>query len=133
VVKSLGELAEKRVLPERAVGVLDGDQEWGLGCVVLPGGAAPERVVIENQTAASVDSAAARLGVRAGDLDEAIDDARRLDEHHIWPRRIAEALGPRHRTDRVWDALVAAWVTTVASRTELTAFAESISAVLDTE
>ncbi|WP_236830116.1 AAA family ATPase [Blastococcus sp. KM273128] len=133
VVQSLGELAMKGVLPGRGVGVLDGDQEAAPGCVVLPGGAAPERVIFEGQTTESIDDAAARLGVRAGDLAEALDDARRLPQHHTWPRRTAAALGPRHRADRVWDALVAAWVGTVASSEELTGFADGINAALNGE
>ncbi|MFS8103470.1 AAA family ATPase [Lentzea alba] len=108
-VQTLGEVADKGGLPGKAVGVLDGDQEFSPGCLVLPGGDAPERVVFNGLTEEQWGKVAQRLAVREGDLLDAVDDAKRLENSHTWPRRTAEALGARFRASRVWDDAAAVW------------------------
>ncbi|WP_260618070.1 ATP-dependent endonuclease [Streptomyces sp. WAC07149] len=108
-VKTLGSLASEEKLPGKSLGVLDADQEPTTGCITLPGISSPEREVLENSSDDYWDLVAQRLGVRTGDLLDAVEDARRLENHHAWARRIAENLGPRVRTDRVWEDAASVW------------------------
>ncbi|MEU6382031.1 AAA family ATPase [Streptomyces bauhiniae] len=114
-VKTLGQLAHENKFPGKSLGVLDGDQEAASGCVNLPGSSAPEREVFENDSEEYWHLVALRLGVRTGDLLDSVEDARRLENHHAWAKRIAENLGPRVRTDRVWEDAVSVWAQQVAS------------------
>jgi predicted ATPase len=108
-VKLLADLGTKGALPGKIVGCLDGDQEQSSGCIVLPGGAAPERAVFESLTEMQCERIAARLGVNGGVLQDAIADAKRLPHHHAWTKRIAENLGPRVRPSRVWQDALSVW------------------------
>jgi predicted ATPase len=108
-VALLGGLADKDLLPAACLSVLDADQKASAGCVTLPGTAAPEIEVFGALDEPAWEKVAARLGVRTGDLLEAVDDARQLSNHHAWTRRVAEHLGPRVRVDRVWESIAAVW------------------------
>ncbi|MFF4371421.1 ATP-dependent endonuclease [Streptomyces sp. NPDC001594] len=130
-VKTLGRLSLEEKLPGKSIGVLDGDQQSAPGCVKMPGIIAPEREVFENSDEDYWDVVAQRLGVRTGDLLDAVEDARRLENHHAWSRRIAEDLGPRVRTDRVWEDAVSVWAQQVVDSAARTEFAKYILSRLD--
>ncbi|WP_437083035.1 ATP-dependent nuclease [Streptomyces sp. enrichment culture] len=130
-VKTLGQLSHEGKLPGKSIGVLDGDQELVTGCVKLPGRSAPEREVLENSDEDYWDAVAQRLGVRTGDLLDAVEDARRLENHHAWSRRVAENLGPRVRTDRVWEDAVSVWAQRVVDIGDRTEFVKDIFTHLD--
>ncbi|WEB40950.1 AAA family ATPase [Streptomyces yunnanensis] len=125
-VKTLGHLSYDDKLPGKSIGVLDGDQNPAAGCVKMPGNSAPEREVFENSDEDYWDVVAQRLGVRTGDLLDAVEDARRLENHHAWSRRIAENLGPRVRADRVWEDAASVWAQQVVNSADRTRFAECI-------
>ncbi|MET7549192.1 AAA family ATPase [Streptomyces sp. NPDC005500] len=108
-VTTLGALAAAGRLPGASLGVLDADQRDQVGCVRLPGSQAPEKEVFDALDDPAWEKVAQRLDVRAGELLQAVDDARQIDNHHAWTRRVAEHLGPRVRTDRVWEAIAAVW------------------------
>ncbi|MCJ0875855.1 ATP-dependent endonuclease [Streptomyces sp. AP-93] len=129
-VKTLGRLAQDNKLPGRSVAVLDADQGEAVGCIRLPGTIAPEREVFQNPDEDYWDAVAQRLGVRAGDLLDAVEDAKHLENHHAWSRRVAENLGPRVRTDRVWEDAVSVWAQSVVGESERAEFAEKISDLL---
>ncbi|SFI75540.1 AAA domain-containing protein [Amycolatopsis sacchari] len=129
VIRTLGDLAGKDKLTSASMGVLDGDQGESDGCIRLPGDAAPERVVYPNMPEDQVEIVAGRLGVRTGDLLDAIDDALRIENHHAWTRRIAELLGSRMRQTRVWEDFVAVWALNL-DPTERASFVDSIDAAL---
>lgn len=127
-VRALGKLSALRNLPELGIGVLDADQEPAPGCIRLPGKSAPPEVnVFNDMTDSHIEVVAERLGIRAGDLLDAADDARRLPDHHTWPQRIAERLGGTMRTSKVWDSFVDVWIRDVLSRQERAAFIDQLA------
>jgi predicted ATPase len=127
-VKMLGALIDSERLPEQGVGVLDADQEASPGCVRLPGlAAAPEVAVFGGLSDEHYTAVAERLGVRAGDLMDAVEDAQRLPNHHTWPGRTAERLGGTIRTTRVWEAFVDVWVRDVLDPEERATFVHEIA------
>ncbi|MEV0649779.1 AAA family ATPase [Phytomonospora sp. NPDC050363] len=129
-VKVLGKLASENKLPNRTIGVLDADQMGSPGCIVLPGSEAPEKEVFGVTDESVWEYVADRLGVRTGDLLEAIEDARRLPDHHVWTKRIAAALGERVRADRVWHASASIWARKVVDEAARKGFVDAFSARL---
>ncbi len=125
-VVMLGGLADKNLLPAACLSVLDADQQASAGCITLPGTAAPEPEVFGALDEPAWEKVAARLGVRVGDLLEAVDDARQIGNHHAWTRRVAEHLGPRVRVDRVWENIAAVWAQEVVDPVQRANFVEAI-------
>ncbi|MCX2950749.1 ATP-dependent nuclease [Lentzea sp. NEAU-D7] len=125
-VKTLGALSADDKLGTNAMGVLDGEQGASPGCVVIPGKAAPERAVFASMSEDAWEAVSQRLGVRAGDLFEAVDDAVQIENHHAWSRKVAERLGARVRTDRVWEASAAVWADVAVDEAGRKEFVESI-------
>ncbi|NUV91607.1 AAA family ATPase [Streptomyces sp. KAI 90] len=125
-VTILGELASKGRLPSVSLGVLDADQAEQNGCLTLPGTQAPEKELFDSLDDTSWEKVAMRLDVRAGELLQAVDDARQIDNHHAWTRRVAEHLGPRVRTDRVWEAIAAVWAKDSVAPAERAAFVRAV-------
>jgi len=128
VVKALGKLGSEGMLPVRSIGLLDADQDASVGCVVLPGDDAPERVVFRS----IADSGrwadfAARLGTTAGATQEAVEDALNLENSHDWPQHIADKLrgpwGPR----RIWEEAADFYVDELLPPSDREAFVESVT------
>ncbi len=129
-VRTLGEVAAAGKFDRTTVGILDADQKPASGCLVLPGDDATERVVFNGLTEAQWAKVASRLGVRAGDLLDAVEDARRLEKHHTWPQRTAQVLGDRIRQTRVWEDAAAVWVESNRDEESHKAFAQAIRDLL---
>jgi hypothetical protein len=125
-VKTLGQLASADKLANPSLGVLDGNEMQSEGCILLPGNQAPEREVFHALDEPAWEKVAHRLDVRVGDLLEAIDDARQIDNHHAWIRKVAERLGPRIRVGRVWEDAASVWSKEVVDPAQRTAFVESV-------
>ncbi|MEV4182454.1 AAA family ATPase [Streptosporangium canum] len=125
-VKTLGELGAKSKLPNPSLGILDGDQKETEGCILLPGNQAPEKEIFSAFDEPAWEKVATRLDVRIADLLEAIDDARQIDNHHAWARKVAERLGPRVRVGRVWEDIASVWAKEVVNPAERAAFIEAI-------
>lgn len=62
VGRALGLMAKEKRFPRPSIVFLDGDQADSDGCVLLPGGDAPERVVFEGLIQRGGDGVATRLG-----------------------------------------------------------------------
>jgi hypothetical protein len=127
-VRTLGDLASKNRLSDNALAVLDADQEQSDGCIGLPGKSAPERELFDSLLDSHWEKVADRLGVRVGDLLESVDDAKQINNHHAWPRAVAERLGARIRVSRVWEHAVAIWSQEVVSDDERQDF---VAAIID--
>ncbi|MDX6272023.1 MAG: hypothetical protein QOD28_3246 [Acidobacteriota bacterium] len=111
VGKSLGQMVDK--FPRPSCVYVDGDMATPIGCVALPGGDAPERVVFE----ALADKNWLHLWARIGrDISSVIDDcskAMTLGDHHEWVRAAANAL--RCSGDVLWQAMCAEWAQHILS------------------
>ncbi|MCA1983740.1 ATP-dependent nuclease [Nocardioides nematodiphilus] len=131
-VRSLGGLAHAGKLPEAGIGVLDGDEGSGVGCVALPGGGPPEVVVYRSMSEDNMAAVAERLGVRFGDLADIVDDALTIPNHHAWSAEIARQLGDRVRKSRVWESFLDVWVTDVLDESDGLALVERFKDLLPT-
>lgn len=130
-VRVMGDLSARAKFREPGLGVLDGDQGAAPGCINLPGLALPpERAVIESMNEENLVSVAERLGERPGDLMDAHEDAIRLDDHHAWPRRVAERLSGTTRATRVWEAYADVWIRDILLDEEVSRFADRVNAHL---
>lgn len=106
MVKSLGVLVAGGQLAEKALCILDADEEEATGCLRLPGSGAPEVDVFEALEETDWEPLATRIGgVTAGALKEAIQDAMNLDDHHKWCAHVADSLGGTLTRRRVWEEL----------------------------
>lgn len=107
VVAMMGKLADEGKLPQPGVGVLDGDQQEAQGCVRLPGGDAPERVVflgLRNQNWARLHE---RFGIGAGDLHTYFEDALLNPDFHRWPSLVGDRI--LKSATSVWETMATEW------------------------
>jgi predicted ATPase len=108
VGKALGLMVSEARFPRPSVVFLDGDQPVSDGCVLLPGGDAPERVVFEALRAqrwALLDALTARDFPKIAD---ALELAMTSGDHHEWIMAAASKLVLGGET--LWQVMCAAWV-----------------------
>lgn len=107
VGQSLGQMVNGDRFSRPTRVFLDGDQPSAPGCILLPGGDAPERVVfadLENDGWADV---AGRVGRSHSRLVDACNRAMTVDDHHEWVRLAADELVLGGQI--LWQALCAIW------------------------
>lgn len=92
---------------------LDGDSAPGPGCVLLPGGDAPERVVFRTLKSRAWGDIWARIGRDTSDVDDACTNAMTLGDHHEWTRFAANQL--RCGGNTLWQAMCAEWARNLAA------------------
>ena len=109
VIKTIGLLAAQRRFPFPAMGILDGDQEISDGCICLPGGRAPERVVYDQLHENSWPNMVEKFGIQAGMLYQVLDEALLEPDHHRWNTIVGDRLLKSESS--VWELLVAQWCT----------------------
>jgi hypothetical protein len=95
---------------------LDGDQPQTTGCVILPGGDAPERVIFEGLKEKDWPNVAVRVGRSHSSLVDACARAMTVDDHHEWIRLAADELVLGGQI--LWQALCAIWAKECLSGTE---------------
>lgn len=102
---ALGQMVDK--FPRPTCVYVDGDGKVAPGCIVLPGGDAPERVVFEALRTRNWLDLWARIG---RDVSNVIDDctkAMTLGDHHEWVAAAANSL--KCSGDILWQAMCAEW------------------------
>lgn len=104
---ALGVMASQNRFPRPICVFLDGDNDAAEGCVVLPGGDAPERVVFEGLRAKAWGDISARIGRDIASVNDACAGAMLLGDHHDWVRFAANQL--RCGGDILWQAMCAEW------------------------
>lgn len=107
VGQSLGQMAQGKRFPRPTCVYLDGDQPDAPGCIKLPGGDAPERVVFEAMAAIGWKDVALRVGRSHSSVVDACTRASTFDGHHEWVRLAADelTLGGQY----LWQALCSVW------------------------
>lgn len=128
VVEILGGLASTGKLPNRGIGVLDGEMAAAPGCSVLPGGRAPERVVFEELQAKEWPELPARFGVGAGDLLTWLEDAMLGPDHHDWTKAVGDRVIKSSAS--VWEIMASQWVKTCLLDADRAKLIEAIRAAL---
>lgn len=108
VGKSLGQMKSQTRFKRPTVVVLDGDQDPAPGCVLLPGGDAPEIVVFSRLADVSWAGIATKIDRSHSDLVDLANTARTLPNHHDWVRHVAD--GIVIGGNELWRAMVKAYL-----------------------
>jgi hypothetical protein len=116
VGRALGGMAYEKRFHRPTIVFLDGDQEPSIGCAILPGGDAPERVVFEGLIEKGLEGVAARLGRSPSDVSEACSAASLVSDHHDWVKFAADRL--KVRGDVLWQCMCAEWSRKCATEQE---------------
>ena len=110
VGQALGQMIVGGRLPRPSLVFLDGDNAATVGCLLLPGEDAPERVVFELLQAERWAGIDKRIGRNYPGVADACDHAMTLVDHHEWVRATATPLVVSG--DILWQAMCAEWATT---------------------
>ncbi|HZF55350.1 MAG TPA: AAA family ATPase [Polyangiaceae bacterium] len=129
VVQSLGQMVDGKKFPRPTAAILDGDQSPSAGCIVLPGGDAPERVVIEQLRVAGFPNVASALSRSHTDLTDAVAAAVTLSDHHDWVPSICDKILVGR--SEFWGACVREWLSSCLPDAEQVKFAQQISDTLN--
>lgn len=105
VGRALGQMIDK--FPRPSLVFLDGDQEPSAGCLILPGGDAPERVVFEGMASLGWSDIAKRLSRSESEVIDACNAAITSGDHHTWLKYAADRLVVG--TKVLWQALCSEW------------------------
>ena len=104
---ALGQMVEQKRFPRPSRVFLDGDNSPTVGCAILPGGDAPERVVFDGLKAKNWGDLPARVGRNFSDVADACASAMTLGNHHDWVRSAATKLTLGGNI--LWQAMCAEW------------------------
>jgi predicted ATPase len=124
---ALGQMVQANRFPRPSRVFLDGDQGPAPGCVPLPGGDAPERVVFERLRAERWRHLWTRIGRDVALLSDACERAMTLADHHEWVRAAANQL--MCGGDALWQAMSAEWAELVP-RAEVQRIIDSVDDAL---
>ena len=89
---------------------LDGDNDEAVGCILLPGGDAPERVVFQELKAKRWGQLWTRISRDISAVQDSCEKAMVLGDHHDWLQFAANQL--MCGTDALWQSMCAEWATT---------------------
>jgi predicted ATPase len=129
VVQIMGSLAENRRLPYKSIAVVDGDHDATAGCIPLPGGLAPERVVFSGLKNLGWPDIPARFGVGAGTLLTVLEDAILEPDHHKWNTIVGDRIVKSSTS--VWELLCNQWCKSCLTQEERQAIYGPIKDVID--
>jgi hypothetical protein len=104
---ALGQMVIAKRFPRSTVVFLDGDNDAAPGCVILPGGDAPERAVFAAMRAYQPpwDGLWTRVGRDLASVSDACERAMLLNDHHDWVNYAANQLQVGGQT--LWQAMCA--------------------------
>jgi predicted ATPase len=128
VGRSLGVMAKEKRFPRPSIVFLDGDQAPSEGCLVLPGGDAPERVVFDGLSEKGFDGVAARLSRSASECTDACTAAMLVGDHHEWIRFAADRLAVPGSV--LWQGLCAEWCRNCLSEAEANKLGDAIMEII---
>ncbi len=107
VGRVLGQMVSENRFPRPTIIFLDGDQDKLEGCICLPGGDAPERVIFEALKLRNWNGISQRIGRNVSDTIDACNNAMTLSDHHEWINTAANKLVLGGSV--LWQALCAQW------------------------
>lgn len=107
VGQALGQMVVGKRFPRPTLVFLDGDQPVAPGCLNLPGGDAPERVVFEAISAIDWKDIAMRVGRPHSQVADACNKAMTFDGHHDWVKLTADSLVLGGQN--LWQVLCSVW------------------------
>lgn len=104
---ALGQLVQAGRFRRATRVFLDGDQGEAVGCILLPGGDAPERVVFARLQQENYRNLWTRIGRDISLVADACNAAMTLTDHHNWVRDASNKL--MCGGDVLWNAMCAEW------------------------
>ena len=107
VGRALGTMSKEKRFPRPSIVFIDGDQANSDGCVLLPGGDAPERVVFEGLIQKGTEGVATRIRRSASDIADTCNSAMLLQDHHEWVKYAADRLAVTGNV--LWQGMCAEW------------------------
>lgn len=125
VGRALGTMVEQDRFPRPTRVFLDGDQAEAPGCVLLPGGDAPEIVVFNDLKSAGWGRLSDRTGRLYADVADACTRVTSLTNHHDWVNTAATTLQLSGET--LWQAMCAEWSINCLQKAEATAIIQGIA------
>jgi hypothetical protein len=128
VGRSLGTMVKERRFKRPSIVFLDGDQMASDGCVIFPGGDAPEIVIFDELVKKGVDGVAARIGRSASDVADTCSAASLVKDHHEWVKYAADRLAVSG--DVLWQAVCAEWSEKCLPRHEANKIGDAILATI---
>jgi hypothetical protein len=109
VGQALGQMVAGKRFTRPSCVFLDGDRGPAVGCILLPGDDAPERVVFDELRERAWSKVHERTGRSYADVADACNKAMALADHHEWVRFAASQLVLSG--DTLWQAMCAEWAT----------------------
>jgi predicted ATPase len=116
VGQSLGQMVKQKRFTRPTLVFLDGDQPVSDGCLILPGGDAPERVVFESLKAKRWELLPMRTGRDYPAIEDACARAMTIGDHHEWVMSAAKNLSIGG--DVLWQIFCAAWASGCLTKME---------------
>jgi len=104
---ALGQMVNKNRFRENSLVFLDGDCDPSTGCIVLPGGDAPERVIFNTLRDNNWRDLWTKLGRDVTSVTDACEKAMTLPDHHQWVTAAAQKLG--YGSSALWRAMCCEW------------------------
>jgi predicted ATPase len=109
---ALGQMIQNKRFPRPSCVYLDGDNAAATGCILLPGGDAPERVVFKALKRAKWGDLWTRIARDMSVVADTCSNAMTLGDHHEWVRLAANQLMCGGET--LWQAMCAEWAKSLA-------------------
>lgn len=126
---ALGQMVSQLRFRHPTVVFLDADQPQSVGCELLPGDDAPERVVFSALHDIRWDGVAILVGRSHSDLVDASDAAMLVSDHHQWVRDVADKLVVGG--DDLWRAMCAVYVRSCLLPAEATRVTQIVRDAVD--
>jgi hypothetical protein len=104
---SLGQMVKQNRFPRPSLVFLDGDQSSAEGCLILPGGDAPERVIFEALKKNRWEILPLRMGRDYPQIEDACNRTMTSPDHHEWVMSAAKSL--LLGGDTLWQIMASAW------------------------
>jgi hypothetical protein len=129
VGQTLGQMVAGKRFPRPSCVFLDGDSSDALGCLLLPGQDAPERVVFAALHDRNWEGLSARLGRPHSQVSDACSAVMNLTDHHAWVGEAANRLLLGGST--LWQAMCAEWAENCLAEQDGKAIAQAVQDAVD--
>lgn len=104
---ALGQMVAKHRFPRPSCVFLDGDSASGEGCLILPGGDAPERVIFNQLKTHRFGDVWSHVARDVSSIEDLCAAAMTLNDHHDWVTFAANRL--MCGGDTLWQAMCSEW------------------------
>ena len=125
---ALGQMVANKRFPRPSCVFLDGDNEIGPGCNLLPGEDAPEQIVFKSLQKRRFGDLWTRISRDVSAVEDSCRNAMTLGDHHDWVRFAANQLLCGGET--LWQAMCAEWAKKELHSAEASAVVQPIEDAL---